>query len=494
MPQGVSARIAVIVASTLLTFAADVFTPLGIAVWILYVIPVRLAATIPWWKQSACYAMASLCIVLLAVGGALSPSGITPWVAALNRTLGAVLLFGAAAVFRRSQRRQHELAQSRELLRQLVDVLDLANVLVRDLDDRVTLWNTGMEQLYGYKKSEALGRISHDLLKTRFPVSLSETRTALLRDSHWSGEVVHTRKDGADIAVVSTWQLHRDPSGRPHAILETSTDITLQKTAERSLRDLAGSLEEQVRDRTQQLEDANDQLEAFAYTVAHDLRAPLRAVQGFSQALLEDYAEKLDEGGRGYLRRNVKAAQDLDGLIQDLLAYSRLGRADLRISPVSLEGVLSDVLQSLNGTVQERKASISVKGPMPNVLAHSSTLNQAIQNLMTNALKFTPKGQRARVEVKAEDRGDRVRLWVQDYGIGIAPEHHGRIFRVFERLHGTEAYPGTGIGLSIVEKALERMHGNVGLESVPGQGSRFWIELQKVGSAPPPAKNLGQEV
>jgi PAS domain S-box-containing protein len=411
---------------------------------------------------------------------------VRPW-KTQNNQIGGIIIFTEDITDRKVA--DQSLRDSHERARELMDVLDLANVLVRDMDDRITLWNTGMERLYGYTKSEALGRISHDLLKTRFPMSLADTTRILLRDGYWSGELVHRRKDGKELVVFEMWQLHRDPTGRPDAVLEASTDITLQKTAERALRDLAVSLEQQVLDRTKQLAEANEQLEAFAYTVAHDLRAPLRAVQGFSQALLEDYAEKLDGSGREYLQRNVTAAQDLDGLIKDLLAYSRLGRVDLTLSAVSLDRTVTDVLDALDENVRERRACVSVERPLPEVLADSRTLNQVIQNLLTNALKFIPKDQEAKVLVTAEDRGDLVRLWVQDNGIGIAPEHHGRIFRVFERLHGSEAYPGTGIGLSIVEKALERMGGCVGLESTQGQGSRFWIELRRAESAAEPQLN-----
>lgn len=229
----------------------------------------------------------------------------------------------------------------------------------------------------------------------------------------------------------------------------------------------------------EKLKEVNEELEAFGYSVAHDLRAPLRAMQGFARAMLEDCADQLDDTGREYAQRIVGAGQRLDGMIQDLLAYSRVARTDIELHPTPLETAVAQALSALQTEADAREAQILVEGPLPQVLAHSTTLAQVIGNLISNALKFTAPGVAPEVRVWAEERGSAARLWVQDNGIGIAPEHHKRIFRVFERLHGVEAYPGTGIGLAIVRKGVERMGGRVGVESEVGKGSRFWIEFRK---------------
>jgi signal transduction histidine kinase len=169
----------------------------------------------------------------------------------------------------------------------------------------------------------------------------------------------------------------------------------------------------------------------------------------------------------------------MDGLIQDLLSYSRLGRAELELEPVSLQSIAADVLEQIRLDLLERKASVSVEGPLFMVMGHRLTLTQILINLITNAVKFVAPGVHPRVCVTAEAIGPNVRLWVEDNGIGIAPEHQERIFRVFERLNKAEAYPGTGIGLAIVRRAMERMRGRVGVESEVGKGSRFWIELPR---------------
>lgn len=244
----------------------------------------------------------------------------------------------------------------------------------------------------------------------------------------------------------------------------------------------AVELEQRVAERTAKLQETNQELESFAYSVSHDLRAPLRAMHGFSQALLEDYGDALGDEGCEYAQRVVSAAQRMDGLIQDLLAYSRLSRTEITLTPISLDTVMDEVLNQLAATIQDKEAQVQIERPLPEVLGHHTTVVQVVANLVSNAVKFVPPGVHPLVRVSAQELDQRVRLWIQDNGIGIAPEHQERIFRVFERLHGVETYPGTGIGLAIVRKGAERMKGCVGVESALGSGSRFWVEFQAIVS------------
>ena len=238
-------------------------------------------------------------------------------------------------------------------------------------------------------------------------------------------------------------------------------------------------MEARVKQRTEQLEEANHELEAFCYSVSHDLRAPLRAIQGFAQVLLEDYESLFDDMGHEYLNRLITAAGHLDTLILDLLAYSRLGRTQIQLGQVDLATVVEGILQELESELQDKQAQVIIKTTLPLVKSQQSILKSIITNLITNAVKFVHPSTRAVVKIWAEERGKYVRLWVEDNGIGIAPEHQERIFRVFERLHGVESYVGTGIGLAIVKRGVESIDGSVGVFSNFNHGSRFWIELQR---------------
>jgi len=263
-------------------------------------------------------------------------------------------------------------------------------------------------------------------------------------------------------------------------ILLTFEDATLRRESERRIRDVNQNLERQVSERTSKLEGAKGELEAFTYSVAHDLRAPLRAMSGFGETLLEEYLDKpLGDAGREYVERILAASRRMDTLILDLLSFSRLSREEIRLEPVELDSTVKMVVDDLAGELQARKAVLVVSPALPRVLAHPATLVQVLTNLLTNALKFVAHGTVPRILIRADTLDQTVRLWVEDNGVGVAEHHMERIFRVFERLNKAEEYPGTGIGLAIVRKSMERMNGQVGIESRVGQGSKFWIELLK---------------
>ncbi len=202
-------------------------------------------------------------------------------------------------------------------------------------------------------------------------------------------------------------------------------------------------------------------------------------MQGFARALLEDEETQLSPDGKSYAERIVNSGSYMDTLLQDLLEYSRLTRAELKLSPVNLDKVLKEVLTHNCREIQERNARVEVQPPLGWVVAHPVTLNQIIANLVGNAVKFVASDRQPHVQVRAEPGAECVRLLVKDNGIGIAPTHQKKIFGLFERLHSSTAYPGTGIGLAIVRKGTERMGGRLGVESKLGEGSCFWIELAK---------------
>ena len=268
--------------------------------------------------------------------------------------------------------------------------------------------------------------------------------------------------------------LERD--GAIQAWVGTAADID-------DLRHTTVLLEERVQERTRRLAEANAELEAFSYSVAHDLRAPLRSMRGFSQALLEDYADRLDDTGRDFANRIIGGADRLDDLISDLLAYSRLAREEIRPERLDIGDMIRQVLDQIRSAIVERHAEVVIEGPLPFVRGQRSILQQVALNLISNAIKFVAPGVPPHVRISARGEGGMVRVCVEDNGIGFDPKHAERVFKVFERLHGTgSTYLGTGIGLAIVRKGIERLGGRVGVTTAPDQGSCFWFELPSAGA------------
>ena len=267
------------------------------------------------------------------------------------------------------------------------------------------------------------------------------------------------------------------PDGRPKRIVGIVHDVTKVKTAESQVRQLNANLERKVEERTARLSEALRELETFASSVAHDLRGPLRAMAQLSEILIEDFAPKLGEDGQDFARRIGQAASRMDQLTTDLLEYSRLTRADVTIGPIDVDIVAREVLSGLDTEIQQRGATVDRELEGVVVLGNRFLLGQALTNLVANAIKFARPGVAPHVRLHATKQHGRTRLWVEDNGIGIDPSHRPRLFKVFERLDPHGPYPGTGIGLAIARKAVERMNGTIDLVSTLGKGSRFWIEL-----------------
>jgi signal transduction histidine kinase len=263
-------------------------------------------------------------------------------------------------------------------------------------------------------------------------------------------------------SVVDTALRHRRRQYQLRSVLEE---------LERSKR----QLELRVEQRTAKLQESIAELEAFSYSVSHDLRSPLRAMQGYAEALLEE--EELSPQGREYLSRIQRSAARLDLLVQDVLAYSKVSKGEIRLEPIALEALIDEILRSYPELTE--KAVITVESPLPTVIAHEAYLTQCIANILGNAIKFVAPGVRAEVRVWAESDVDRIKICCQDNGIGIDPAHRDVIFQLFGRVHSDKSFTGTGIGLAIVKKAMERMGGSVGVDSELNRGSRFCLSLPK---------------
>jgi PAS domain S-box-containing protein len=389
-------------------------------------------------------------------------------------------------------------------LRKQAQLLDLAHdaIMVRDLDGRIAFWNQGAAERYGWSKQEARGSITHQLLQTGFPQPLDEILTELQREGFWEGELEHSRRDGKRIVVASRWVLQRG-NDQSEAIMEINNDITERKRAEESLRKAHGELEQRVQERTRDLKTSNElleleiaerkraeavlaqqsaelarsnsELEQFAYIASHDLQEPLRMVGSYVQLLERNYKNLFDAKGEEYIAYAVDGAKRMQMLINDLLAYSRVGTQGNEFAWTDCAGVVGLAINNLQKAIQESGATVTCE-PLPTVRADKMQLLQLFQNLLGNAIKFRAE-QSPEIHITAKHTDSFWQFAVKDNGIGIEPRHFERIFLIFQRLHGHRQYPGTGMGLAICKKIVDRHGGTIWPVSEPGMGTTFFFTL-----------------
>ena len=368
-----------------------------------------------------------------------------------------------------------------EILRERANLLDLTHdtVFVRNMRDVITYWNRGAEELYGWTGGQAVGRVSHELTRTIFPEPLGEINSKLLRVGRWDGELVHTKRDGTQVVVASRWSLQTDERGKPRAILETNNDVTERKRAEEALRRSRDELETKVKERTADLQSVNKELEAFAYSVSHDLRAPVRHIAGFTELLQKHTEPVLDEKSRHHISMILDSANRMGTLVDDLLSFSRIGRADTQKTTVKLEQLVRGVISEIAPDMQGRKIVWQI-GELPICYGDPAMLRLVFGNLISNAVKFTRLRQAAQIEIGSlNHQPNEVVVFIKDNGVGFDMKYKDKLFGVFQRLHSQEAFEGTGIGLATVERVVHRHGGRVWAESSVEHGATFFVALPK---------------
>ncbi len=345
----------------------------------------------------------------------------------------------------------------------------------------ITVVNVAAGELLGRSRQSLLGQPITSLFE--HPAEAEGYLRAL------AGPVVNVeatlrRADGTLIPVSINANPVRDHEDRVVGIVGIARDIREQKLIEAERRAYTARLEAEVAARTRELQEVNAELESFAYSISHDLRAPLRTIAGFAQAVVEEYADALDEQGRGYLARVQNGVRRMGGLIDDLLTFSRLARRDLHTRMTDLNRTVTEVIGDLKLEIDRAGGQLEV-GPLPTVRCDGGVIGQVFQNLLTNAIKYRRQDGEARIEIGAQEHADEYLIWVRDNGIGFDMRYHDKIWQVFQRLHGHGTFEGTGIGLAIVRRIIERHGGRTWAESSPGQGATFSFTLPKQPPAAP---------
>ena len=357
-------------------------------------------------------------------------------------------------------------------------------ITIQDFEGRITAWNRGAELMFGYSEQEALQMKIWQLAPS--------DKAAEQRDFHrrlFAGEKVASfetqrlTKDGRLLDVWLTVTKLVDAAGKVIGIASTERDITKLKQVQEDLRKLNAELEQRVRDRTAELETANKELETFSYSVSHDLRAPLRSIDGFSRILLEKYSAKLDDEGKEHLGRVRAAAQHMGQLIDDLLKLSRASRVELRREAVDLTALAGEIVLELRRAEPARPVRWVITTGLA-ATGDRQLLRVVLDNLLNNALKFTSRQAEARIEFGAINGDQGCAFFVRDNGAGFDMAYAGKLFGAFQRLHSPADFPGTGIGLATVQRIIRRHRGRVWAEGEVNHGATFYFTLPETSQKP----------
>jgi PAS domain S-box-containing protein len=392
---------------------------------------------------------------------------------------------GQVVVFVRDIVERKRAEEARWRLAAIVESSDDA-IISKDLDGTITSWNDGAERLYGYSAAETLGRPVSMLMppdqQEQMAVLLEHIRKGMRIEHH---ETERVRKDGRPIPVSLTLSPLRNSQGQIIGASTIARDISERKQAQEMLERLLAELEVRVEERTKELSDANRSLEAankelesFSYSVSHDLRAPLRAIDGFSMMVLKDYADKLDEEGRRKLNVIRSNTRQMGQLIDDLLAFSRLGRKEMVTTLIDMESLVGNSFRELSLLYPQRRVQLLLQ-KLPPALGDPTLVKEVVVNLLSNAIKFSQPRETATIKAGAYPEEGRNVYFVKDNGVGFDMQYYDKLFGVFQRLHSSDEFEGTGVGPAIVDRIIRRHGGRVWAEGNVGEGATLYFTLAR---------------
>ncbi len=416
--------------------------------------------------------------------------GKTRWLKWNAIPAGNDVMYAIAEDITRRKEAEIQLQQSEERLRLLIEGMKGHAVYMLDPDGRIMSWNSGAQQLTGYAAAEVIGRpvaMLYPAANAGEP-TMGDLLAQAAANGHLEQQGVKLRKDGSRFLVEAYIAALRDEEGKLLGFAKISRDITERARAEQDIRELNEQLERKVEERTAELAASNKELEAFAYSVSHDLRAPLRHLDGFLSLLQKRVYRELDELSRHYIDNTTMASRRMGTLIDELLQFSRLGRSQLRRTQVDLADVVEKTRLELEPESDGRTVRWNIAA-LPRLVADPAMVRQVMQNLLSNALKFTRTRAQADISIGARIAPDGAQtVWVRDNGVGFDMQYYGKLFEVFQRLHGESEFEGTGIGLANVRRIVERHGGRVWAEGELDKGATFYFSL------PPEAGEAGKEI
>jgi PAS domain S-box-containing protein len=376
-----------------------------------------------------------------------------------------------------------ELEESQHLLSSVTDTVPVAIYILDIKNNNIVFANKAIEKLSGYKPDEIINEKSGIFEKMIYPEDIPIIKDGYATLIAMNGNEVREREYRMHNKSGNTFWCHnweivfkRNESGLPELVLGAVEDITAIKNAENIIKQANETLEQRVQERTYELEETNTELEAFTYTVSHDLRAPLRAISGFAKILNDDYAKLLDAEGLDLLNEVIHNSVKMSRLIDDLLAFSRIGKKDVVRTNIRIGELITNTFNEIAKRYSGKTINLNMRH-LPDTYADYSMLKQVVENLISNAIKFSTVKDVITITVKSETKGDYNIYSIEDNGVGFNPKFIDKLFKVFQRLHSAEEFEGTGVGLAIVHRIITKHSGSVWAESRPGEGSTFYFSL-----------------
>ena len=405
------------------------------------------------------------------------------WVALGSLAAIALLLAAFWALHREIQKRRAAQEHAEKVALELADLYDNAPCAYHSVDAQGVITRINNTELawLGYTRDEIVGKMRHpDLMTPESAERYRQTMFPLGLEQGWlkGVEFDYVRKDGSTFCGALNATVVRDAQGRYVTSRTSLYDITDRKQAELRIRQLNAQLDQ----RAVELEMTNKELESFSYSVSHDLRSPLRAIDGFSRMIEEDYANRLDDEGRRILQVIRDNSKKMGQLIDDLLAFSRLGRKPVEAAAIDMDALVDEVwtqaCAAAHGGTRDTAPRLR-REPLPAAWGDAAMIRQVLANLVSNAIKYSSRQTEPLVEISGSQEGEETLYQVRDNGVGFDMQYYNKLFGVFQRLHGADEFPGTGVGLAIVQRVVVRHGGRVWAQSQPGAGSTFTFSLPK---------------
>jgi len=397
------------------------------------------------------------------------------------------LMVGLTALFVRflTENLQTALEKSRKRKNELVMQSEILNrvghaVVACDNESNVLFWNNAASAYYGWSEKDAIGKKYHEVIPVKFehPGDQEIIRQAIQDGEIWNGELNIRSKDGSDRIILGTLSPLHDSSGKRIGWTGIGTDIQELKDAQDKVNALNAELESRVQERTSELETAVKELESFSYTIAHDLRTPLRGINGFSSMILEDHGHALPEDAIDQINRIKHSARTMGELVDALLNFSRLIRTPLNRSHINLSEMIKETLSSISAQTQQKQPACIIAENIF-IFADPKLMQIAINHMVDNACKFTSKTEEPQIEFGKQSENGNTVYFLRDNGIGFKMDYIQKLFQPFHRLHHPEEFPGHGIGLVTAQRILQRHGGKIWAESKPGHGTTFFFTLEE---------------